>query len=165
MKAGSRLVAGLFLVLVMVGQTSFADPHRLGAGVRYNAAAESLGDGFDASGLSYLVSYQFVPTEIFKLEANVEIIPAALTGGEIGFAPQAYALLGSTLYAGLGIGVYYTDGKFQNDPIYNIRAGIDLPLGSIHIDLNANYRFSDFDQLSDFSTDNIQVGLLGRYEF
>lgn len=165
MKVRSCLVAGLFLVLVMVGQNSVADPHRLGAGARYNAAAESLEEGFDADGLSYLLSYQFVPTEIFKLEANLEIIPAALTGGEMAFVPQAYALLGSTLYAGLGIGIAYSDGEFGSDPIYNIRAGIDLPLGSIHIDLNANYRFSDFDQLSDFSTDYIQVGLLGRYEF
>ena len=57
------------------------------------------------------------------------------------------------------------DGGFGDDPIYNIRAGLDLPLGAIHIDVNANYRFSDFDQLSDFDSDNIQVGLLARYEF
>lgn len=165
MKRISWVVAGLVVVLVAVGQQSFADPHRLGIGVRYNAAAESLGDDFDASGLSYLVSYQFVPLSLLKVEVDVEIMPSSLTGSGTGFVPQVYALLGGIVYGGLGIGLPYVDGEFANDPLYNIRLGLDIPISKIHIDVNANYRFSDFDQLSSFDTDNIQVGLLGRYEF
>jgi len=165
MKMRNWAIGGLLLVFVAVSQQSFADPHRLGLGVRYNAAAKTLGDGFDSSGLSYLLSYQLVPASIFKLEADAEIIPSSLTGNKMAVVPQVYALLGSTLYAGLGIGIAYTDGEFSNDPIYNIRAGLDLPLGAIHIVINANYRFSEFDELSHPSSDNIQVALLGRYEF
>lgn len=165
MKMRNWAIGGLLLVVVMIGQQSMADPHRVGLGARYNAAAKTIGDGFDSSGLSYLLSYQFVPASIFKLEADVEFVPSSLTGNKMAVVPQVYALLGSTLYAGLGIGIAYSDGEFGNDPIYNIRAGLDLPLGAIHIDVNANYRFSDFDELSDPNTENIQVALLGRYEF
>lgn len=164
MKTRSLGFVALFVVLVAIGQDSVADPHRLGAGVRYNAAASDIGD-FDSDGLSYLISYQFVPADLFKLEADVEIMPSSLTGTETAFVPQVYAILGGTLYAGLGIGIAYMDGEFADDPVYNIRLGVDIPLGAIHIDINANYRFTDFDQVSDFESDNIQVGLLGRYEF
>lgn len=165
MKARSVVLAGLLAVSMMAGQVAVADPHRIGAGAHYNASATSLGDGFDKSGLSYLVSYQFVPAEFLKIEADVEILPSQLTGDGTGFVPQVYALLGSTIYAGLGIGIAYFDGEFANDPIYNIRAGLDIPISKIHIDINANYGFTDFDQLSDLDSDNITIGLIGRYEF
>ncbi|MEI6807538.1 MAG: hypothetical protein WCN95_02360 [bacterium] len=165
MKARSMIVAGLILVAATVGQRAVADPHRLGAGVHYNASVTSLGDGFDSSGLSYLISYQFVPASFFKLEANVEILPSSLTGSETAYVPQVYALLGGIIYGGLGIGVAYSDGEFAKDPIYNIRAGLDIPISKIHIDVNANYGFTDFDQLSDLNSDNITIGLLARYEF
>lgn len=165
MNTRSMIVAGLVLVAATIGQRAVADPHRLGAGVHYNASVKSYGDGFDSSGLSYLVSYQLVPASFFKLEANLEVLPSSLTGSETTYVPQVYALLGSIIYGGLGIGVPYSDGEFAKDPVYNIRAGLDIPISKIHIDINANYGFTDFDQLSDFDSDNITIGLLGRYEF
>jgi len=160
-----KLVVAAVLGVLVVGQAAVADPHRLGAGVRYNRSASTLGDGVDSDGLSYLLSYQLVPVSLIKIEVDAEFMPSSLTGNGTAVIPQLYALLGGWIYAGLGIGMPYMDGEFADDPIYNIRAGLDIPIGSIHFDINANYGFTDFDQLSDFESDNVTVGLIARYEF
>ncbi|MEI6971929.1 MAG: hypothetical protein WCL44_10475 [bacterium] len=185
MKASGRLVAALFLSLTTISQISLADPHRIGIGIQYLGDTKSIDTDFKPDGLSYLASYQFVSSDLFRLEADIEILPPGLTDGNIVYIPQVYAILGDTLYAGLGVGMVYdsdeltgnTSGntgiqagnqevaEFKDGQHYNIRIGLDVPFSSIHIDINANYRFTKFDELSDFDGDRIQVGLLGRYEF
>jgi len=156
------------LVAFMAAQNVLAGSHRLGGGVHYNMSVKGLiesGD-FDKSGLSFLLSYQYAVENLpLKLEGNLELYPSSLSpAGKTTIIPQAYLLLGGFLYGGLGIGLPYADGNF-GDPIYNLRAGLDFPLSKIHIDLNANYKFVDFDQLSNPDVDNITIGVIGRYEF
>jgi hypothetical protein len=150
-------------------QTASAGPHRVGGGVHYNRSAASLAsDGFDESGISWVFSYQYIPESLVRFEGDIEILPTSLIGGDkTGYFPQLYVLLGgSPLYGGLGIGAVYYDGEL-GDPVYDLRAGLEmsLVLDKFIIDLNANYRFTEFDQLTDFETDNITVGLMGRFVF
>jgi hypothetical protein len=97
------------------------------------------------------------------LEADVEVLPSSLTGAKVGYMPQAYALLGGFIYGGVGIGYLYSDGEFAKNPTYALRAGLDIPLSKIHLDVNANYRFSKWG--GDFNTDLITVGAVARYQF
>lgn len=157
-----RIVA--VAAILLAAQSVFAGVHRLGGGVNYNLSAKNLIEtgSFNADKLSFLVSYQFVPPVFpVKFQGDVEIYP---TGAGTVIIPQAHALLGGLIYCGLGIGVPYADGKF-GDPLYNVRLGTDIPLSSLHLDINANYKFTDFDQLGSFNTDLITLGVVGRYEF
>ena len=82
------------------------------------------------------------------------------------WSPEVFVLIGGTLYAGAGIGVYYSDGTFSNEPFYMLRAGLDIAiLPFLSLDINANYRFNDWDTLEtdDLGTDTIRLGAAVRF--
>jgi hypothetical protein len=146
--------------------------HRLGAGINYWIALDDIDVGdVDDNGLSYYVSYQLRPASLLKFELDVEMMPDGFGGSDdTVFAPQAYVLLGSAIYAGLGVGTYYTDGDFSSDPFFGLRAGFDLHiLPYIYLDINANYKFEDWDDISDvgedISSDTITLGAAVRIQF
>ena len=146
-----------------------AATHRLGAGANYwktisNIDRQDLSGNIDENGLSWLASYQYVPEGIFKLEVDLEYYPSL--GGEKGlWSPEAFVLVGGTVYAGAGIGVYYDGHIFSNAPFYMLRAGIDFAiLPFLFLDINANYRFNDWDTLEkkNLNTDTIRLGAAVR---
>ncbi len=162
-----KVLVFAFVLAVLTSQVSQAASHRIGGGVIYDRALSDLGEDFDSDSLSWIVSYQLVPESLLlKLEADLEIFPSGSTGADSTlYIPQGYLLVGGKFYGGLGAGMRYYDGDWDNDPIYAIRVGFDLPVSSVHIDLNSNYRFVEFDQLiDDFDTDRITLGLQLRFE-
>lgn len=166
----------LFFAVVAFGLTWLASvpaaraaTHRLGVGANYwktvnNIDAKDFTD-IDESGLSWLASYQYVPEGIFKFEVDLEYFPSI--GGEKKFwSPEAFVLVGGTLYAGAGIGVYYDGDIFSDTPFFMLRAGIDFAiLPFLFLDINANYRFNDWDTLdkSNIDTDTIRLGAALRF--
>ncbi len=69
-----------------------------------------------------------------------------------------------------GIGGYYSDGKFKEDPFFAFRAGLDLEvLPVLSVDINVNYRFEKWDDLSaegkEIDTDTITLGAAARLMF
>ncbi len=153
----------VLLTALVLHQSSIAGPHRVGIGVRYWRSVTSLGEGFDKDDVSWLISYQYAPAWLVRFEADLEWYPSVT---ETAFAPHVHALVGAGLYGGIGIGALYYDGSFT-DPVLNLRVGIDIPLVPmlVDVDLNANYSFTDFDQLSDFEFENITVGMTARFAF
>jgi hypothetical protein len=145
--------------------------HRFGVGAHYWVTADDIElDNVDEDGFAWLVTYQVRPIPLVKFEAALEVLPDNFYGStEQVFAPQAYAVAGGWIYAGLGIGVFYSDGEFYDDPFYAIRAGIDVPiLPHVHVDVNANYRFMDWENIHDLdehiNTDTITVGAAVRIQ-
>ena len=62
--------------------------------------------------------------------------------------------------------MYFTDGTFSDTPFFMLRAGIDFPiLPFLFLDINANYRFNDWDTFSthDLDTDTIRLGAAVRF--
>jgi hypothetical protein len=161
------------VLLAVVGITLFAAPaahaageHRLGLGANYWKTVKDLDTDFDKNGLSWLASYQYAPVGLFKLELDAEVFPKDF-GGSTGtvWAPEAFVLVGGTIYAGVGAGIYHSDDGWADSPFYVLRAGLDFELVPlIHLDLNANYRFNDWDGLkgSDLKTDTIRLGAAVR---
>ncbi|HSO67327.1 MAG TPA: hypothetical protein VLP30_05670, partial [Desulfatirhabdiaceae bacterium] len=82
---------------------------------------------------------------------------------------EAYLIIGSSLYAGLGIGIWYADDKFMEEPFYALRAGVDLEiLPSVYLDINGNYRFNNWNYeeiKEDIDGDTITLGAIVRIEF
>lgn len=142
---------------------------RLGLGANYWVAFDDIDvDEFDEDGVSLYASAQFPLTTMTRLELQLERFEEGFAGSdEAVYSPQAFLLLGSQIYAGVGVGVYYADGDFADQPYYSFRAGLNLELlPGLFLDLNANYRFEDWDGLNDeeISEDTIMLGVAARIE-
>ena len=158
MKTAWNWILGAMLVAAVVGQTARAEdyPHRFGGGANYWKVLKDLDKedirDLDEDGFSYFASYQYWPS-LLGIELQAEMYPNWI-GQEDAYAPQAYLLLGSTLYAGAGIGIMYVDDEWAEDPFYALKAGLNLEiLPSLFLDITANYRFKNDTQLSDSDTD------------
>lgn len=158
------MVAGL---LVCAGNLQ-AGEHRIGAGANYWVALDDIdSDEVDDDGFSYLLSYQHW-WDFLGVELDIELLPDRF--GESASAPEAYLLLGSTIYGGVGMGLMRSDGSFADDPFYALRAGLNLELlPHIYLDISANYRFNDSVQLenddTDIDTDTVFLGAAVRFGF
>ena len=164
------IIGALYLIstgLAMAGE------HRIGGGAHYWRTIDDLEQSdfeIDEDGVAYLASYQYVAASMLKLEVDLEIFPDGFGGtNEVVYAPQVLALIGAGIYGGIGIGMFYVDDEFADDPFYSLRVGIDLELlPSVRLDINANYRFSEFESIEtvdeDIDTDNVTIGAMLRIE-
>jgi hypothetical protein len=168
-------MAGIVLACVsgaFAKEDSASALNRLGVGAQYWTAVENIdADNVDQDGLSWYVSYQLAPSEYYRLELDLEMLPEGYGGApETVYAPQAYLVLGNGLYAAAGAGVYYTDGDFGQDPFYALRVGIDAEvLPFLRLDVNVNYRFENWGSLNDetkgIDTDTVMLGAAARLCF
>jgi hypothetical protein len=163
--------AGLALALLLVttASPSLAGEHRLGLGVHYWRAVSDLADdGFDIDrdGLSEVASYQYYPGGLIGFELALERFDQGFAGAESAvYSPQAYLLVGKGLYAGIGVGSNYSDSFSSSfsDPYFAAKAGFTLPLlPRLKLDINANYRFDDWSELEEASSDTVTLGALLR---
>jgi len=159
----------VLLALVFVSGAALqagAGKNRLGGGVNYWRVVEDVTEDFDEDGISWLVSYQYCPGEMFRIEADLEIFPDGLLGvGDTAYAPQAFAILGGAIYAGVGIGINYQD-DWADDPFYVLRAGLDLEVlpDTLHLDIYGRYQFTEWSDI-DIDTDTVILGGAVRFEF
>jgi len=170
---GRSVIIGMILLSI----TSFcwgqeSEPcHRLGVGVHYWAAIDDIDtNNIDETGFGYLISYQYLLHSLFRLEGDLEVVPNGYAGSdETVISPQVMAIIGSGIYGGVGMGVHYTDGEFGDAPYYAFRVGFDMQLlPSVYFDLNANYRFDEWDSgdiKEDINTDTVTLGLTIRVGF
>ncbi|MDF3130660.1 hypothetical protein P0Y35_15735 [Kiritimatiellaeota bacterium B1221] len=143
--------------------------HSIGAGAHYWKVLDDIGDeDFDETGLSYIGMYRY-DSGLLAIQAEMEVYPGDFGNvSEEVLSPQVVAILGDGLYAGIGAGILYSDGEFANKPFFLLRAGINiLTIGPIVLDINANYIFTDFDELSssDIDSDTITLGAMLRWDF
>lgn len=163
-------LAGLFLFFGSTG--AFAGDTRFGVGAHYWVVVDDItAKNFDEDGVSWIISLQQKLGPVLRLEGDIEILPEGFGGSpDRGYAPQAYIGVGSGFHADFGVGINYLDGDFQEKPFYALRAGIELELiPSLFIDINANYRFEDFNRIKtvdhDVSTTVVTMGAFARLEF
>ncbi len=165
----------IILTVLLFGIWSFCSPayagnHRLGLGGHYWKSIDDIDvSDINEDGFAMVVSYQYKPT-LFGFQFDVEIADEQLTGkSKAVYSPQAFLIVGGLVYGGLGIGTHYSDGDFADKPFYALKAGLDFELlPRIHLDINANYRFDNWDineVTEDVDTDTVTLGLVGRIEF
>ena len=159
------------LAVLVLATASFGGS-RIGAGMHYWKTLDDIDLGeIDESGVSWIVTYQYGAPSLIKFQADLEIFPEKFAGfQETALAPQVFVILGSVIYGGVGIGTYYVDGDFADNPFYLLRAGLDLELvPKLFLDINANYRFENWEnideQLEDIDTDVITLGAALRFAF
>lgn len=154
------------LCISILASPVMASDHRLGGGVNYWVAVDDIDiDDIDDDGFSFLGSYQYWPG-LIGLEVDLEILPDKY--GEKAYAPQAFVLVGKSLYAGAGIGIEYFDGSLADEPFFALRAGFNLEmLPGVYWDIYGNYRFNDSADLeneaTDIDSDTVFIGTAVRF--
>ena len=172
MKKRWLLAVGIIGLFVWVQGVNAESVHRLGVGANYWRMLDDIdAEDIDENGFSWLATYQYKAADLLKLEVDLEVFPERYQGiDDTAYAPQAYLVIGSTIYAAAGVGILYADGDFADDPFYSLRAGLDLEIiPQLYLDLNVNYRFLKTTNLSDtakdIDTDTLMLGAAIRIEF
>lgn len=144
---------------------------RIGAGLTYWHALDDIDFedvDFDRDGASWYATYQSRGDYLVGWEADFELMPEGFMGSrKTVYAPQAYLIVGRSLSGAVGIGWYYSDGDWADQPFYALRAGMEFTLlPKIYLDLSANYRFTKWGALKDsevdIDTDTIMLGVAVR---
>ena len=136
----------------------------LGLGARYFQTIDSLEKPFEESGLAPLISLRTDLGALLRLQVDGVLYPEGYAGSRDDvFSPQAFLLLGSGLYAGLGVGTLYANSDFADSPFFIARAGLDIALfPGLHLDINANYEFAEWDGINELDenvdTDTVTLG-------
>jgi hypothetical protein len=162
----SLLIAGMLASLIALSAGT-AVAGQIGGGIHYLSTVGDIKDsqGIDDSNYNLVASYK-QPLALLSIEADVEFVPDYLGSDKMLYQPQAFALIGGLIYGGAGIGWGYIDGEWFDDPFYALRAGVDFPLGKIHLDVNANYRFLNtkaLNSLDDSDLDSVTFGAIVRF--
>ncbi len=141
---------------------------RIGGGAHYWTTVDSIdAKNVDKDGFSWLASLQYKPSFV-GFGADLEWKERGFAGStKTVYEPQAYLILGSAIYGAAGVGGYYTDGEFADDPFYFFRVGLDLELlPSLHLDVHGIYRFENWDSLhneaTNIDTDTVTLGAAVR---
>ena len=164
------LVITGFLLLSSAAMVA-AGPHQAGIGLHYWFAIDEIEnqDSFDEDGFNWLFSYKY-QNSIIGFLGEVEMADREIAGNDdLVWSPQVFVTIGDFLYGGVGIGVHYTDSDFS-DPFYALKVGLDMELihDFLHLDVNANYRFDNWDYdavREDVDTDTVTLGAVVRFEF
>jgi hypothetical protein len=157
----------VFAVVCMLAGSSFAAENRVGAGFNYWQFVSTPGEDGDESGLSFYASYQR-RGDLLGAELAAELFPYRLDGDA--WAPQAYLLVGSGIYAGIGLGIMNVDGKWADAPFIALRAGWNFEIRpNIILDISASYRFSEKERYEeegiDIDADTVSLGAAVRFGF
>lgn len=157
------------LALPISATSALADSgSTLGFGATYWTSVDDVDvHNIDDDGFSFTASYQYWPS-LVGMELDMEILPDKY--GETAYAPQAYVLVGRTIYAAAGVGVEYRDDSFADDPFFALRAGVNLEiLPNLYCDIYGTYRFNDSADLdnehTDIDSDTIYLGAMLRIGF
>lgn len=156
-----RVLVVLLVVVIGLATAGASSPSLAGVGVGGGIHyLRNLGDisdnGIDLDKNSIGILGSLMAQAAFlKLEAQAEYIGNYAGTDEAMWIPQGWALIGSALYAGAGIGIANFDGEWQNDPFYGLRAGVNIPLGAVGLDTYATYLFWNDDAFKDVTGEDL----------
>lgn len=159
------------LIAILAG-SSQGDFAQIGVGAHYWTALDDIdADEMESDGLAWYLTARLLPDSLVSIGLEIEQFPDDYGGSpDTVYAPAAYLIVGQGVYGAIGVGGYYTDGDFAADPFYALRVGlITEALPSIYLDINANYRFDDWNDLDnedqDIDTDTVTLGAAIRIQF
>lgn len=142
---------------VPLNQAGAAD-RSLGGGIHY---LRNLGDISDGGKLDFsqnsvsLVASGKSDYGLLKVDAQLEYVFDYVGTGKAMWEPSLWLLAGRQIYGGAGIGIGYTDGAWQTNPFYGLRAGVVVPLGGLGLDVYATYRFQKAKELQNLTGEDL----------
>ncbi|MBN1878734.1 outer membrane beta-barrel protein [bacterium] len=171
-------LTAVLTVLLLVPHPALAGDHTFSLGVHYfytidQISAEledDLGDSFHEEGLGYNFGYRYKFNPRFGLLAEAQLYPDGYLDADSVFSPRILAVLGRSLYIGIGVG--WNSVEWENlthdlhksdnwtDSFYLLRLGLEFPIlvEHLHLDINANYEFNNWNDVEEFDSDIITFG-------
>jgi hypothetical protein len=172
MKRWTVALVVCFGLCCLCGSVGAEAGSRVGLGLTYWHALDDVDfSDYDQDGVSWFLTYQSRGEYLIGWEADLEMMPEGFMGSpEAVYAPQAYIILGTSIHGAAGIGWYYSDGHWADEPFYALRAGMEFTLiPTIYLDITANYRFTNWGDLKEedinVDTDTIMLGAALRLGF
>ncbi len=161
------IVAVFFLYVGSIQTVNAASPTKEGD-IHTGHASDA--EDTDKKKLSIILSHRILPAGFLRFEADLDVVSEDLSAStEEVLAPQVYVALGSSIYAGLGAGILFSNGAFADKAFYSLKAGFDLELlPMIYLNLNANYRFDEWNLngiMEDIDTEAVSLGGKLRLQF
>lgn len=159
MKTRAYGLSILIAAAVIVFCVGTADAGRsFGAGIHYlrNLGDITDDDAVDLNQDSFsLLASMKNNRGILTIDTEVEYVFDYIGTGNEMWQPSLWVLVGQTLYGGGGIGIGYTDGDWQKNPFYALRAGVVLPLGGMGLDLYGSYRLQRNQEIEDLTGEDL----------
>jgi len=153
------LLAATLIGLIGAATAVHAGGNSIGGGVHYlRNLADIKNDPdieWDNNSFGIIGSLQHSTAGLFKLEADAEYITDFAGTGEAMWIPSGWVLAGHMLYGGAGIGIGHINGEWQSDLFYALRAGVDIPLTKMDLDLFGTYQFQKDEDLKKLTGDDL----------
>jgi len=162
-----RLVLIVFSLVLLAGAVCPAAALQYGGGLHYLRTLGDIKDtpDFDENSVGFLASLLFAGP-LLRVEGMAEFIPNYGGSSSTMIAPQGWLMLGGFIYGGAGIGIGYIDDDWQDNPFYALRAGVNLGLAGLALDVFTSYQFqstSDLEGLGKKDLDALTFGALIRF--
>ena len=127
----------------------------IGVGPRVYKTIDSLPKQFDESGLGGAIDVTVGLSEWLSGQVGLAVFGDGYAGSEEEvLSPQALLLVGQDLYAGVGVGILYSDADLADSPFPIIRAGGKFGLTEgIDLDLSLSYELGNWEGVNDFDED------------
>ncbi len=152
MKIRSLVLAAALTAVFAAPPAQAESTFEIGLGANYwYSIKDAVDKKFDEDGLGWMVSSRWMWTDYIGLGLEFERSPENFVALEdYIYAPSAHLIVGDFIYLGFGIGCYYYDDDFYDEPWYNVRAGVKTKiLSPLVLDFNVNYRADSFDKIKD----------------
>ena len=157
-------------ITILVSSAGVAESNPwLGGGIHY---LRNLGDitsdgdiDLNQNSVSILGSYKY-DLGLIGVDGQVEYIFNYVGTDKAMWQPSVWGVVGNFFYGGAGIGIGYTDGDWQNNPFYALRAGVELHLDKLALDVYASYRFqsdADLKNLTGEDLDSLTFAAIARF--
>jgi len=164
-----KLLSAFLMTGVIIVTSVPAASSSMGGGINYWHAMEDIDlTEFDQDGASIFFSIRNERAGLLCLEADFEIMPEGfMASPEAAYAPQVYLVVGRAVTASVGIGWYYSNGGWADQPFFILRGGVEfILLPKLSLDVMMNYRFTDWGELEgeDIDTDTIMLGAALRID-
>ena len=129
-KSTAIVIANLVVLCMLCSWGAALAGASIGVGFNYWHAMKDIDlKAFDRNGTSWFLTYQSRGEYLIGWEADLEMMPDGfMASSEQVYAPQAYVVLGRSITAAAGIGGYYSDGSWADQPFYALRAGVEFML-------------------------------------
>ncbi len=164
-----RWTIGVTVVGLLAALALPAHATGVGAGARYFKTIDELDGPFEEDGLAPLLTVKQDLAALLSFQVDLVLYPDGYAGAAKDvLAPEAFLVLGQSLYAALGAGTLYADGDF-GDPFFVARVGFDLELlPGLHLDINGNYEFAEWEGINEVDdeadSDTITLGAAVRLD-
>ena len=159
------------LALVVLCAVGARAETSLNLGARYFQTIDSLQKPFEEKGLAPTLGLRFGLAPLLSLQVDGVFYPENYAGSlKDVISPQAFVLVGSGIYAGVGVGTLISDGEFSDSPFFIVRAGLDIAIfPALRLDINANYEFAEWEGINELDenvdTDTVTLGAAVRFLF